>query len=88
MDRIHHICLLNSAACFLKVGELSKALKCCNQVTGSPYDIDSRLIDIRTWFSIWLDPTFTSYVLFLLPFIVYTPPKYATTELLCTEYDE
>eukprot|EP01084_Bolivina_argentea_P269821 458679_1 len=32
MDRIHHICLLNSAACFLKVGELSEALKFCNQV--------------------------------------------------------
>ncbi len=34
MDRIHLICLLNSAACFLKAGELAEALKCCNQVTG------------------------------------------------------
>ncbi len=89
MDRIHHICNLNSAACFLKVGELTEALKCCNQVTGPLYDIDSRFIDTTTCCSIWNGRISTSCIVFLPLLTVCTCREIlsAAAELLCTEYD-
>ncbi len=91
MDRILLICLLNSAACFLKAGELAEALTCCNQVT------TDRLV---IWYSLKV-PRFYHLVQHLsrpyLHFLhcvstpihcLYAMKMQFLSCWLCTEYDE